>query len=757
MLLRRPILILISLIAGAVSGAPSGFAGWEVPAPRMQVEGEHLGRDAILARIDSLESVVDGFEGTDRAAIQWRLAQLYISLDMPKHRRYALDLLDEAAELDPADPRPHLLWARLAQRMHYDSAVRERLGAAIESNPGEVEPLIVLGQAELRLGLQQLGEERLRSARRAWRAAVDVDSTRPEVWHGMAVSALALGEYRAARRAAHSLARMRPATGLPISAAALQRLGDSASAAARFDEALGSMSASERAVFLEGRGFLDGDDLATIASLSIPRAEAFAILRARGEDPQPGDEIDWDLVLEDPATRSRVLAEWWTGFDDRPAQDYNTGELEYWTRLVEADVLFGRPADSVRGWATAPGELWVRWGRPTSTWYDPGGPGATSRIDALAAAGVRFPAETVLPPNAPAIWAWTYRGPGTWISFLFTDASRTKSWSTAESSRRDLAALNARAPIRIARPAAEDPYDVAVSAVAYPRPGQDALVETFVGFEPTAHLRELASAGEFDRLMFADRDTIAIVDWSVSDATGRRIDAVRRVVGPSDRRSVALAALQRTVARTATDPYLVAIGARLRSGRYRIGVEVYDPVSGARSARDLRFTVSEPEPGDLLEMSGLQLAAAFVPWRPGAEVPPDFVKYATAVVPLPDHQVPRGSDALGVYFEMRNVARGADRRSSFDVRYAVYRSSHEVRDLAFQDRPDLEGLELVAPATLNYLEESTGVSPEGLVVKGTELDVGGLDAGDYVLVVSIHDRIAGFTVSRAATFRVSSP
>jgi hypothetical protein len=219
---------------------------------------------------------------------------------------------------------------------------------------------------------------------------------------------------------------------------------------------------------------------------------------------------------------------------------------------------------------------------------------------------------------------------------------------------------------------------------------------------------------------------------------------------------VVLGELGRQTSLRDRDPFLLSIGARLPAGRYQVGVEVLDPVTGSVTASGFKLLVSDPEPGGLLEISGLQLALAFTPWQPSMRVPREFVKYAMAVVPSPDHRLPMGADALGVYFEVRNLARDEQGLNSFDVRYAIYRSSREIRDLAFQDDPDVEGLELVAPASLSYLEESTGASPEGIVVKGTELDVSELEAGDYVLVVTILDRLADYTRSRATAFRVSS-
>ena len=532
------------------------------------------------------------------------------------------------------------------------------------------------------------------------------------------------------------------------------RLGDQDLAWARFQEGLAHANPAERSVFYLGQGFLGAGDLEAIAAQVVPRPDAFAALRAQGENPQPGDEIDWDLVLRDARLRERVLREWWAFYDERPARAWSTGELEYWARLVEADVLFGRPSWGLRGWHTPPGETWVRWGRPTSTWYDPGGAGSTSRLDAMGAAGIRFPPEHYLPVNGPPVWVWTYRWPGTWISFLFTDAARSAQWSPSEASRRTLADLNDQVPIRLPARHQVRPFQLAVSAAVFPRPGEDALVETYVSFQPTTAILENTGAAQQERLMTADRDTIGVVDWTLRDEDGRIVDTLQRAVGPATRRSRVLAGLGRTVSVVAEDPYLASIGARIPAGRYRVGLEVLDPITGARSAESFSLEVSGPEPGGLLEISGLQLAAAFTPWQPGLPVPQEFVKYTQAVVPAPDARVAPGTGAIGVYFEVRNLARGADGLSSFDARYSVYRSQRETRELAFRDVPDLEGLELVAPASLLFVDESSGVSPEGLVVKGIELDVSELEPGDYVLVVTIEDRLAEYAVSRATTFRV---
>jgi hypothetical protein len=49
------------------------------------------------------------------------------------------------------------------------------------------------------------------------------------------------------------------------------------------------------------------------------------------------------------------------------------------------------------------------------------------------------------------------------------------------------------------------------------------------------------------------------------------------------------------------------------------------------------------------------------------------------------------------------------------------------------------------------------VSPEGLVVKGTEIDISALREGDYVLQIRVDDLVTGQTAAETVAFRKPSP
>lgn len=155
----------------------------------------------------------------------------------------------------------------------------------------------------------------------------------------------------------------------------------------------------------------------------------------------------------------------------------------------------------------------------------------------------------------------------------------------------------------------------------------------------------------------------------------------------------------------------------------------------------------------MLELSDLQLASAFAPYRPSSDVPLRYAKFGQVVVPVPDLRLSADAQRAGVYFEVRNLAVDDSGATRFDVSYEVFASSREVRNLSLVSGFERRDLDRIDPLTLVFLEERTGVSPEGLVVKGTELELGSLEVGDYVLVVTVRDRIGEREAAKALPFR----
>lgn len=762
--MNRPIfLCLVLVVAGPCGSASPGAAsseGLSLRAHDLPLEGERLDRDALFARIDSLEHLHADSEDLRRGELAHRLGQLYLATDLRKHRRLALEYLEEAMTLVPTlrfeAARTRAL---VAQQMEYEGDAKDWMNELVRSDPRDARPHEMLGRLEFMQARRRMQAEGFARARASFARAVAIDSTSVDAWYGLAVTSLALRDASSGERAVAALGRLVPdhVESLFLEGALAVHQGQEDRAHVVFTEAIARSDEAVRAVFADAEGFLEAEDLVRIAERVVERPVAQSALLRLGEEDAPGEEIDWARALEDSMVRRRALTAFWGDLNDRPTQVYNPQELEYWCRLVEADVFFGDPDAGLRGWERPTGATWVRWGRPTSTFYDAGNPsGGGSILDDLDRAGVRLlPGETV--PSAVAVWAWTYRRPDAYFSLIFTDPSMSSLWSFGDSSARSASTYRKQQPLGFEPQSRSNaPWRLSLSRAVFPRGNDHAILETLIGLRPTEDL--LAGGGLGGASADTDStgvpaDPRPVVEWALYDEQDRRVDYREERLGEQHRRAAMHTALGWPVTDSILDPYVFPIGALVPAGQYRLAVEAWGPGRRGHDALVIEVSVPPSEPPTLLEMSDLQLASAFAPFQPSSGIEGRYVKFGQVVVPVPDLRVPSSAERAGVYFEVRNLAADGGGLTRFDVQYEVFASSRELRNLTLVSEFERRDLDRIDPLTLTFLEERTGVSAEGLVVKGTVLELSTLGVGDYVLVVTVRDRISGRDASRALPFR----
>jgi len=720
----------------------------------MTIEGEGMSMDAILARIDSLQSRYDEAPDAQRADLALRLGQLYLATGLRKHKRTALDLLEEAVNGSRDPFTAGRLRAATVHRMRYTGKAREWMHDLVDRFGDEdPRPYAMLGRFHFLEGRRRMERHHFEQARAAFVRSVKTDSTFVDAWYGLACSAVALQQPKILDFAARRLASLRPEgfESLFLEALARQRLGDVGTASRLFDEALESAPPDLVGVFEESDGFLAPRDLANVARMNFPRHLGQAALERLGEDPALGEEIDWGDALRDSTLREQAVRIFWSRANSRPTKAFNPEQIDYWCRLVEADILFGNPEQGRRGWATAMGDALVRWGWPTQTWYDAGGPGGIATD--LNARGFVFEPNEDIPTGSPVLaWGYDDARRGMHFTLLFTDASRNASWTYSSRSAYNAAALRRQAPIFVPLPDAPSaPFRLSMSRAIFPRGDDQAVLETYIGLVPDEAML-LDNAG--DPARGASTDTLGVVEWALYDEAGERIDHVREALDDDLRRDRLHERIGWPMRGDVLDPYVIPIGARLPAGHYRVAVEVSGPGGEGRDALTLAVEVPPTEPPSILEMSDLQLASAFGAYTPENGLPLRYVKYGQAVVPVPDLRVPSDAAAMGVYFELRHLGQDARGMTHFDVTYEVFRSDREVRNITLaSENFRREDLERIEPMTMTFLEERTGVSSEGLVVKGMRVEIGELLFGDYVLVVTVRDRISARKISRVLPFR----
>jgi GWxTD domain-containing protein len=697
------------------------------------LEGQELSRDDLFARVDSLEAEIYRLPSDQCGPLQMRLAQLYLATNLFKHRRTALDLLEKVSEVQPERFDAVALWATMAQRMRYPSAARKRLESCVEEFPDDPRAAAQLGRFYFREARRRMLTEVFARAAESFERALGADETYLPAWQGLATTRLALQDHAAALRAARRWARLDPEDSAPrwLEAAGLAGIDSLDAAQSMFRDLLAKLTESERQRFSGIDGVLSRHSLEQIAKQLLPQALAHELMRDADSDWTIVDRVDWSVVLSDSTARTRAVESYWKLNNARPTKDYNTNKLLYWRRLVEADVLFGDPDRGWRGWETEMGDAWVRWGAPTSTFYDAGG--ASSLLSDLSVAGVRLTPADQIPQNT-RIWIWTYRWPGSWFSLLFTDPTMNSTWRTSSVTAENIAGLTRTNPLSFFDgEATVSPFTLEMSSAVFPRQEFESVVETYVQVEGAT---------------FAD--TMAILEWALFDETGERIDYRRESLGEAS----SLAQLMPSATGASSDSLLMwTVGARVVPGRHRIAVEVSDAHGARRTSKALEVDVREPGPPGLMELSDVQVAQHFEPYRVSNPIPLKFVKFGQVIVPAPSRRLLANAETVAVYFELRQPALDKEGLSSLDVVYEVFEDRRRIRSLVTNREFRRDKLERIDPLSSVFLNERSGVSREGVVIKGTNLDITSLRAGDYLVLVTVSDRISGQSASRAGWFQ----
>lgn len=736
----RKLILFLLLLAGLPD--PEATASLSISMDDPPLEGELLTTEARFARIDSLTAVYDRAEDDERAAVAHRLGQLYLSTGLRKHKRLALDYLSEAihATTDAAFSAGQLR-ARTAQDMRYTRDAGNWFRELTEIHPGDPRSHVQLGRFHFSEAKALVDDSRFARARQAYTAAIQVDSTHAPGWYGLSASLLVLESHRGATHAATKLLDHpdQALAGWMLRGAARVGLEEYEAAQRDFQRAFAVAPPEIRDVFVEGEGFLDEQHLEDAVKLGIDPHR----LNAKMQEHQPGfgygDEVDVELLLADEAIRDVAMGIFWDDHKTWPSSVVNRRRLEFWKRLVEADVLFGDPDSGVRGWTTEMGTAWARWGRPTFTLYEP--PATSVDLADWQYRGIRLSPSTDIPTQTQ-LWVWTYRRDEAWFSLLFTDPTLQRKWKAEGVTVQAMLARAKVQPMLFYDGERSARFDLSLETATFAR-GATRRVEVFASVEPWDEL--------VTRLLEGSRERV-LMEWAIYDDDDERIEYRRRELGAGDLRATLAAALGADPVSSDRNDLMAQLVATLTPGHYRIGLDVSHPTLGHRGMVIYLEVPSSPPPG-FVELSDLVLATHYAPFEPGAGMPPEYVKYALAALPTASRVFPVEADRLFVTFEAYNLSLDPTGRTHFNVRYRVY-ALPPGSDLAERGTHlDAAGLREIELSGLTFVEERTGIAPEGHVVKGGAVDLQGLPPGRYVLRVEVEDLVGEVTAERFVTFR----
>jgi GWxTD domain-containing protein len=445
------------------------------------------------------------------------------------------------------------------------------------------------------------------------------------------------------------------------------------------------------------------------------------------------------LAEAPPSLRDSLSTAFWDSRDPTPLTPVNENLLEYWKRLVLADLFFGQPENSLRGWQTPRGELFVRYGPPEAMSFARAsfaeGEATVQRDLPLERRRSREVAPMTLRFQCPE-QTWRYTFGGREIAFAFID------------------------------PTLHDRFIAASPGVVetFTRTAPAVLTEGFHGNIRNCFLGSAGTRGDGGRTRQA-----VVVGLPAGDATtdpwaGARID-VRLLDQVGHEQSSEL----HTVSVRSAQPLplgvslaLIAEELLLAPGRYTAEVRV---AAGARAGTYALPVEVRTFGRDSLQLSDLRLAFA-------AERADSGSGPQGQTTPNPTGLVPRGA-RLGVAFEVYNLFPAAGDRARYQVRYTVLplayareysrllASGNRARDpvLQFGRLGGTFGgvtLEDGNYADVLFPPIETPLAPAARCRSSFRLETAGLREGTYALLVTVTDLNVNRMVSVRAPFSVLS-
>lgn len=644
-------------------------------------------------RLDRVDEIAAALEqpGADVDSLLLELGRLYSSSPLMKHRVWALEAVSKLED-------PESLAAIRERAFRYGRTwnpwdSKEMFDRLVETYPDSSSTHRIRGVFLLDTALPTLDEERIDEAVESFRRATACDGAGYDDWLGLASALLAANERRELRRVGERLLELDPdrIPGQLFAAVGCEAWGFDYQAEAYFRGVIGRIHDEDlRAHFLDLEGFL----------------AQFQPLLLR-------DSMLADLVPQ------RLLG--------------------WWVRLVECEVLFGNPDRRIHGWETSPGEVFLLFGRPIMhVYYPPFQRPTPEELTALHHLGDHHTDIAIALWEIgfdDGMWLWILKVGDLEIPYMFSKGAAYASWTPTYSSE-----YTFYEPLRNAMP---------FSLLVRPEePPPDRYLELDVRhatfWSGNESIRAESSLAV--RPVNLTENVPLVATLTILDASNRVVERLQRELIPQAERVTMLDRLPGASGRV--EGSLTQFAASLSPGRYIFRIEVESPDAKLFAATDQGFDL-RPWRG-VFDISDLQLCDSFVDYEPEMDVPGEFVKYARVVVPHPEHRAHRDQELIYVYYEVYGAEADETGQARLDTLYEVF--DRTVFNPLNAGRAGSQWGAEHARLQAHFPEERIGRSAQGIVVKGTAVDVSELPTGDYVLAVRVSDVLGHRETYRYVTF-----
>lgn len=610
-----------------------------------------------------------GSERGAEAESLYRRARAYDARGTVETRRFAMGLYEQCALLAPDRADVQLALARTYMQMGFLRQARKRFETASKLSPDNAEARAGIGSVWRRDYLKYLDRTTLRQAIDEFTEAVRIDPTLDEIWLQLVALTLEEGHPRASLAAAENVAAVAPARpeAMVALAHAAFRCGQVARADSLFQKAVPLLPRQVRERF---------DDIAPVAS-----ERDTATLRSLG-----------------PRERGDFVRRFWKEQDPDLATVENEAQLEYWSRVTQAYLLFY--SRRRREWDQR-GELYVRFGPPEVATYNPVGRRLTFYMGNYGA----YPMNLL-------VWAY----PSIGLEVTLQDRLLNEFYMP------ELSLVSDSDPV-LAAGSVEEEGALQMSPsrrAVFPRlpPGVKplpvrGLIARFEGDSGPRLLGAGTAAGSPGDSMWAE--------WVVLDSTSREVARGRIDPSPSG-----------------CDPAGAKVAeftAELPAGAYQAGLTLRRS-DGSRGL--LRWSTQLPRAGQALALSDLVLSCGPPSVEGSADAP------AVRISPNPAARV-RSGEPVVAYFEIYHLSAGPDGLARFEVEYTVRSAERDeriwVQRLLAPRRP-------IPEVSASRREEHAGA----LRRQSITVPVPTLPAGRFLLEVRVRDLQAGSEAVRAAAF-----
>ena len=416
--------------------------------------------------------------------------ELYLYKDGIYNRRLSASSLKTAVKLENENPEFHYSFGLTLERQGYlNNALREFEEAARldTTDPG---PLARIAEINRTIGLRYDDVKRFKRSLKAASAAAALTGD-PEHYYQQAVALYQMGEFESSSVVLQNGLELSSNTSvmsksLLLLGANLVQVGLYDSAYIVFENGREGMSAGKKALM---------DDIRYL----MPPMEY-----ARYQD-------------ESLYNQGRMLTQFWGQLDPDPTTGINERKLEHYARFVHAQLTFSLSRRSIDGWRTKRGEMYIRYGRPSSMDYIMGTGG-----------------DSADPPK----WVWRYNQFDEQVTFVFEDTFLngdfdfpfpSKSW-TAGDYDRDPSRIAAMLQDAMPQTFAYSPGSGLLEYFYMPRQFKGSrgktAIEIFVAI-PYVQL-QFKRAGEKALATIDWRQVLRYPSWKIADSTeARKIYRIR--------------------------------------------------------------------------------------------------------------------------------------------------------------------------------------------------------------------------------------